>query len=174
MVETPNPFEDHAVGVVNGLAACAEGWSELLELGVPEGDLGLVVSDRELRRAGSVVNGDAAESLSLDGRAIIVLAPLDVDGSALLHTSRSYPADLIRKAVNGAGHARWSFDGLFSEREGRALADAILAAGASIWVRTRTLDVAGQAAAVLLRISTERVRTFSRPAALPPSPARLD
>lgn len=158
MGETIHTFEDHAVGVVHGLPACAEAWSELVRLGVPESDLGVVVSDRELRAASEGVLAPLSGSS-------VTMDRVDV-GRALLHASHGYPAELI--GAGSAGTARLSFDGLLSEREGRALVDAIVAAGASLWVRTRAPDEASRAAAVLLRVSTERVRTFSRPAG-PPS-----
>ncbi len=167
MAEAPNTFEDHVVGVANGLRACADGWSELLSFGVAERDLGLVVSDGELRRMGAPpADPRAAKIVTIDGR-YIPLHPFagDVGGGAQLLASRTYPADLI----GCDGHGRAGFDSLFSPRESRALADAIFAAGASIWVRSCTPDDAARAAAVLLRISAERVRTFSRPVA-PSSP----
>lgn len=162
MLQAPITFEDHVVGVVNGLRACADGWSELLGFGVPERDLGLVVSEGELRRVcGPAIDPRASKIVMIDGRHVMLdRVETGLAGGAPLLASRSYPADLI-----GSGRgAPAGFDDLFSPREGRALADAILAAGASIWVRGRTADEAGRAAAVLLRISAERVRTFSRPA----------
>lgn len=167
MAGTPIAFHDHVVGVVKGLRACADGWSELQELGVPENDLGFVVSDGELCRAGApAVDPRAAKIVTIDGRYILLL-PVDAglaDGVMLL-ASKIYPADVITSG------GRAFMGGLFSAREGQALARAIQKAGASIWVRSRTPDEAGRAATVLLRISAERVRTFSRPAAFSPPEA---
>lgn len=168
MAHAPIDFEDHVVGVVNGLRACADGWSELMASGVPSGDIGLVVSEEELRRSGApAANPRAVKIVIIDGRYI----PLDRVGAGpiggALLASRNYPAELI-----GDDRVCSGFQGLFSPRECRALADAIMAAGASIWVRSRTPDDAGRAAAVLLRISAERVRTFSRPAAFPAAAGR--
>ncbi len=156
MGEPLNDFEDYAIGVVAGVAACVDAWSALAAAGVPDDDLGIVASGVKL------AGGPIKDGLVINGRTV-ALQPIDADGSPL-YASRGFPADLVAQARNGAGRGRSSFDGLISEREGRALADAIAAAGASIWVRTRGPEAARRAAAVLLRISTERVRTFSRPA----------
>jgi hypothetical protein len=107
----------------------------------------------------------AAAAALTNGRALV---PVDA-GRQLLHASSGYPADLLARSANGDGRGTPSFNGLLSEREARALTDAILAAGASLWVRTRSPDIASRVAELLLRMSTERVRTFSRPA-VPPRP----
>jgi hypothetical protein len=145
---------------------------------VPETDLGLVVSDQLLRESKTPTSvGEVGEVVPINGRGVVLDAVSAECGvQASFHASRGYPADLVCRAAEGSPKPRWCLEGLLSEREGRALAEAISSAGASLWVRTRTPDASGRAAAVLLRISTERVRTFSRPAGPPPdvADAKLD
>jgi hypothetical protein len=185
-----NAFENHAVAVLDGFEACAQGCAEIARLGLSASDVGVVLSARELERAGERLGASAAAgSSTLDGG----MAP--EMGARLMATERifgegegwalfacsGYPGELIRTSASepsraensvfdggvsgvsadgraSAGHA---FAGLLSEREGRALLAAILRRGAALWVRTRSPAAAQEVAALMLRISAERVRTFN-------------
>jgi hypothetical protein len=160
-------FENHAVGVFDGLETCEKGCLELARLGLEQNDVGLVLSGAELSRLRNCVSRDpdGERRFGAGGRMHTRLAAAEViavaeDGRAL-YASSGYPADLIRRSRAGPVSLDRAFDGLLSEREGRTLAAAIIDSGVAIWVRTRALDLTEGVAELLLRISADRVRTFS-------------
>jgi hypothetical protein len=151
--------ERHAVAVMPSLAACAASWEELLALGAPASDLGLVVGAGALEAA---PGGAATAGRVRLGPHMIEVQALDLqDQGPRLFASCGYPYELLSEVKAAMSARRAAFDGLWPAREGKALRDAIEGSVVTIWVRSWGPELAGEAALLLLRNSTQRVRTFT-------------
>jgi hypothetical protein len=123
------------------------GLNELRGLGVPESDLGLVAGGPALAGAGA-----------FSGRMILIM---NGSGGPDVYASRDYPGPMIAQAAERArSRSTGPFVALLPERDATALEAAIGQGGALIWVRSRDPDMTNRVVSLLLRRSTQRVRTF--------------
>jgi hypothetical protein len=165
-------FESHAIAVTDDLNGCERSWTELLGLGVPQSHLGLVAGAVVLERARASTERSPADSRRAArethcvcfARCAIEMVPIvNGDAGPEVYASRDYPSRMIARAAEQPGRGVAApFAGLMPERDGAALEAAISRGDALIWVRSCDPEAASRVANLLLRRSTQRVRTFTR------------